>query len=169
RTATLFRKEGLVVVAAVYSVVIQQSRNPAKADQAKGAVGCRPGCQKSEIGPAPPVDRELIDGRLTDIRGEFLGVYVDRGSARDDVHGGLRRAEAQYRVDVAQSSDLDHQLLLFVLTETAGGDGQPVCARLQVGEAEPAVAVSSRGLRLIGVHAFQCDSRIRHHRVIRVG
>src|SRR5262249_33637425 len=41
RAAALFGKERLVVVASVYRVVVQQSRNSAKADQAKSAVGRR--------------------------------------------------------------------------------------------------------------------------------
>src|SRR5262245_12384919 len=65
--AALFGKERLVVVAAVYRIVIQQSGNSAEADQSEGAVGRRAGRQKREIGPASSVDGKLVDGCLVDV------------------------------------------------------------------------------------------------------
>src|SRR5262249_41114527 len=67
RAATLFGEERLVIVASIYRVVVQQSRNSSKADQTKGAVGCRAGRQEGEIGPSTPVDGQLVDGYLIDV------------------------------------------------------------------------------------------------------
>src|SRR5262249_46665642 len=155
--AAFFGEEGLVIVASVYRVVVQQAGNSAKADQAKSGVWHRSGRQKGEIRPAPPVDRQPVDGRLVDVGSEFFGLSIDRRCASDDFDGGRRRADAQYCVNAAQTSDLDHELLLFVFGKAGGGDGQCVCAGLKVVESEPAIAVGGRGLRLIGVRALQCD------------
>src|SRR6185503_3828579 len=64
RTSACFRKEGLIVVAAIYSAVVQQTGNSTEADQSESAVGCGSGGTHHETRRTPAIDRKFADRDL---------------------------------------------------------------------------------------------------------
>src|SRR5437764_15278800 len=78
RAAALFGKEGLIIVAAVHRVVVEQCAHAAEADESKtvDVIHCA-GSEKNEIRPAAAVDGEVANGRLIDSGSEFGGDGID--------------------------------------------------------------------------------------------
>src|SRR5205085_4768139 len=86
RTTTLFGEEGLVVIAAVNCVVVQQAGDAAEADQAEGAIGHCAGSEQCEIGPTAAVDGQLVNRSLVDVARKVLLRGVDYRRLSINVH-----------------------------------------------------------------------------------
>src|SRR5260221_13047581 len=77
RAAALFAEESLIVVGTIHRVVVEQARDPAKANQTKSAIGHGAGGAEREGGPATAIDGQIFDRSVGDIGGEVGAVGGD--------------------------------------------------------------------------------------------
>ena len=168
RPAPLLCEEGLVVVAAVNRVVVQQSRNAAEAYQAEGAVGNRAGRQQRVVRPAATVDRQVVYRDLVDVRREVLLLRVDDGGLARHLNCLRRAADREVNVERGDAPDLDDDLLLREGGEARGADGHGVVAGLERGDAEAALVVGRAGRFLVGFFVLHGDRGVLHDGTLRV-
>ncbi len=168
RAAALFREEGLVVVAAVNRVVIQQAGDAAKTYQPERAVGNRAGRQDGEVRPAASIGRQVVDRDLVEVGGEVLLLRVDDGRFGGDLDGRRRAADGQQRVDGGDPPDLDDHVLLPEGREAGGADAHRVMAGLKLGDARAAFAVGRARRFFVRLFVVRSHGRAGDDRALRV-
>src|SRR5690349_4951804 len=107
RPAALLTEERLIVVRAIHGVIVQQSGDSAKADQPKSAIWHCPRCPEREERPPSPVDGQILNGGLVDVRRKVRPISYDNGSFRRSYHGLACRRDIQPRVDWRRPANLN--------------------------------------------------------------
>ncbi len=112
RAAALFSEEGLIVVAAIHGVVVQEARDAAKTDQAKSAIRNRTGRENSEVRPATPIDWGFIDRRLINVAGKILLSSIDYRCLGSYLNSSGYALKRQPNFQRRLASNLHHDILV---------------------------------------------------------
>ena len=84
--SALVRQKGLIVVAAIDRIAVEQAADASKTDRAQRTIRGGRGRQECEVGPAAAVVGKIVECRLIEVNGELLPCGVDAG------HAGWRKA-----------------------------------------------------------------------------
>src|SRR6185369_232025 len=162
-------EERLVVIATINSAVIQQTRDAAKADQTKIAVGNSGGSKNGEVGPAPPIDREFVDRSLVDIRREVLLGGIDYRRLSTDVYRSGHGTDGERDFKIRLASDFNHHVVHRRWTEPRRVDGHGIISGLETRDLKASGVVGRGRVFLVGAGVLDSNGSTRNDLLVRVG